>query len=318
MNLKEAYSILEIPSTATEAEAKKKYRELTKKYHPDVNKDAGAEDKFKKINEAYQIVSSGKGTDREPNPFSNSSGNPFSGIQNPFGRQHYVRIENINLHTTISFKESVLGCKKDLKFNRKAKCQDCQGQGEYTINNGCDKCNGRGQTVTRQGNMVMMRTCDKCYGRSSTEPCKPCNATGMLEAEASISVTIPGGIQNGNVLRLSGMGHFIGSFGPLEQHTDVHLHVSVTPEKGLTLDGADVVSTIEISLLEALQGCHKSVNTIMGTKEVDIKSMSRNKEEIIIPRLGVNGSGNQRVILDVKYPEDVSKLVGILSNERIS
>src|SRR5574338_532710 len=163
MNLKEAYSILEIPSTASAEEAKKKYRELTKKYHPDINKEAGAEDKFKKINEAYSVVT-GKGDVAQP------QGNPFD----PFGgmRQQKIRFhEVIELNTTLSFKDSVLGRKQDLKYNRKAKCPNCNGQGQYNLNNGCDKCSGRGQIVMQQGGMVMIQTCDKCYGRVQTQSC---------------------------------------------------------------------------------------------------------------------------------------------------
>lgn len=311
MNLKEAYSILEIPQTATPEEAKKKYRELTKKYHPDVNKEAGAEDKFKKINEAYQVVSSGKSTDREAQHWQQN------GIHNPFnGQQVFIQPENIPIHTTISFKDSILGCKKEFKFTRKTKCPSCNGQGQITRNNGCDKCGGRGQVVSRQGNTVMIQTCDKCYGRMQTDPCTFCKTDGILDAEASINVSIPGGVQTGNVLRLSGMGNFAGFFmGQIEQHTDVHLHLTVTPEPGLRLDGNQVVSSLEISLLEALKGCKKSVKTILGSKEVDIKPKSKNKDEVIIPRLGVNGQGDQKVILDVTYPKDVSKLIDILDNK---
>jgi len=308
MNLKEAYTILEIPQTSTPEEAKKKYRELTKKYHPDINKEAGAEDKFKKINEAYQCVSSGKGTDREDMSWQQAN-NPF----NPFGRQTSYQADNINVHTTISFKDSVIGCQKDLKFNRKTKCKDCNGQGQIPINNGCDKCGGKGQIINQRGGMVFIQTCDKCYGKTQVNMCAPCGQRGVVDAEASINVTIPGGILSSNILRLGGMGHFVGNFGPMEQHTDVHLHISVTPEPGLILDGMNVISNISISLLEALQGCKKTINTIMGNKEIEIKPKSRNKDEVILPRFGVNRSGDQKIILDVQYPEDINILINSLT-----
>src|ERR1035437_2497404 len=201
MQIKEAYSILEIPQTSTPEEAKKKYRELSKKFHPDVNKDPGAESKFKKINEAYTYISSGKGDEESYQSF-----NPF-GQQNPFGRRHQVQVESINLYTTISFKESVFGSKKDLKFKRKGKCENCNGQGQYQLNNGCDKCNGRGQTVTVQGNMMFQQTCDKCRGRVKTETCTSCS-NGSIDTDVSINVTIPGGVESGNILRLNGMGNY--------------------------------------------------------------------------------------------------------------
>ena len=310
MNLNEAYSILEIPSTATAEEAKKKYREFTKKYHPDINKEPDAEAKFKKINEAYQVISSGKSTDREDVMRRQTSRDPF----NPFGRQVMYEAENINISTTISFKDSVLGCKKELKFNRKTKCQNCNGQGEIQLNNGCTKCGGRGQIVGRQGPMVTIQTCDKCFGRTQVDACKVCSSSGVLDAEASISVTVPGGIQDGNILRLGGIGHFVGSFGPMEQHTDVHLHVSVTPQNSLRIEGMHVVSELEISLLDALKGCQKTVPTILGDKEITIKPRSRHKEEVVIPNVGVNRIGSQRVVLDVKYPADINQLISTLSD----
>lgn len=309
MKRQEAYSILEIPETATADEAKKKYRELTKKYHPDVNKEAGAEAKFKKINEAYNAI--------KDNNFDEVR--PQKGRSYDWGAgQHQVHVEpeHIQLHTTISFKDSVLGCKAELKFNRKTKCATCSGNGAKPKNNGCDKCGGRGQTVIRQGATVMISTCDKCYGRTESIPCTDCKSQGVLDSEASVSITVPGGIQSGNILRLGGMGNYAGTFmGHFDQHTDVFLHVNVTPEPGLSVDGNHVVSTIQISLLEALTGCKKTVKTVLGEKEIDIKPKSRNKEEVILSRLGVNGRGDQRVILDVQYPSDIEKLVQSLKGE---
>jgi len=167
MNLNEAYKTLELSPNATPEEAKKKYRDLTKRYHPDVNKEPNAEDRFKKINEAYQCVKTGKGTDREEsigfNPFSDDF-NPF---QNPFqghGRRR-TEVEPIVNSVNISFKDSVLGCKQDITFSRRIKCQECNGQGAVKIDNGCTKCNGTGMISNKQGSMLFCRTCDKCGGR---------------------------------------------------------------------------------------------------------------------------------------------------------
>jgi DnaJ-class molecular chaperone len=134
----------------------------------------------------------------------------------------------------------------------------------------------------------------------------------MLEVESSANVTIQGGVVNGNVLRLSGMGHYVGNFMMMEQHTDVHLHITVIPEPGLSIEGVNVIFTLELTLLEALTGCHKIVNTINGYRDVEVKPQSRNKEEIIIPRLGVNKVGDQRVVLDVKYPQDIGNILAAL------
>lgn len=311
MNLQEACSILELSPEVSAEDAKKRYRELTKKFHPDVNKDPGAEDRFKKINEAYRCFSDGpEKVEQEENPFEGF--NPFTVFNN--NRQNLKQVEHISLHTTISFQESILGCKKEFKFNRKGKCAQCHGQGVLILNNNCTKCYGRGQIIEKQNNMIIARTCDQCMGRRQSTSCVMCQASGMIETEVSVNVTIPGGIQNNNILRLSGMGHYVGSMLNIDQYSDAHLRVLVTPTEGLRLVDRDVVSDISISLLEALVGTNKTVNTVTGQKEIVIPPLSKNKEEIIIPNLGVGGVGSHKVILQVEYPENISILINALDN----
>lgn len=290
MQRKEAYKILELPESASPEEAKKKYRELTKKFHPDVNKESDAEEKFKKINEAYECIKSGK-----------------SDSPSPWGK--YIHIEHINLNTTISFKESVLGTKKEISFKRKIKCQNCHGEGVYQANNGCQKCNGKGQISSKQGNFMFSRTCEKCMGKVATIPCSTCSSQGFLESLTNLDVSIPGGVSSGNILRLAGMGHYIASFLGMEQYTDTHLHITVSPDPNLKIEQMDVISTLQISLLEALKGCKKTTHTIQGEQEITINPLSRHKDEIALPNLGVNGVGFHRIILDVKYPDNLLSLL---------
>lgn len=304
MNLKEAYTILELTPGTSQEDAKKRYRELTKKFHPDVNKDPGAEDKFKKINEAYQIIQSGKDTDLTAKRSAYS----------PFYRQTIIKeVEEIRLYLNISFKESIIGCKKEVQYSRQVKCHTCDGSGEYQINNGCKKCGGKGRTVIKQGFSVMISTCTECNGKAEVQDCPTCFGQGTLHADVSVHVSVPAGVTNGTTLRLQGMGNYAGSFmGLVAQHTDAFCHITVAPEEGLTLDGQHVVSHLSISLLDALKGCQRTVKTIYGDKEINIKSGSRNAEEVIIPHCGVSGIGNQRVILDVQYPQNTDKLVTAL------
>lgn len=304
MNLKEAYSILELPNGTPVEEAKKKFKKLAVKYHPDVNKDPSATDKFKKINEAISTIE--KGED-EP-----SFGFPFGKTAFNRQEQHIINAENINLYTTITFEESILGKKQDLKFSRDGKCADCNGQGHVKNDNGCDKCGGKGQTVNKQGNFIFTQTCSKCLGRSSVSDCKTCDSTGLVNTDVNITVTIPGGISDGNVLRLAGMGNYVGNFMGHEQFTNAFLHVSVTAMSGLSLSGNNVISNLDLTMLEAIEGCNKTVKTVLGDKEIEIKPLSKNKDEVIIPNVGVNKVGNQSVILNVSYPGDVSKLIEVL------
>lgn len=316
MKLKEAYSILEIPENTSANDVKKKYREMSKKYHPDVNKEPGAEDRFKKINEAYARIQKG-GSDDMPgfeqggfNPFSGF--NPFAGMD-PFQTSNKQReVKNITIDTNLSFEESVLGSKKEIKFTRENKCSDCNGQGFATINNGCNMCGGKGKITSQQGPMMFVQTCNKCMGRMQTSACNKCSSTGCVTTDTTISVNIPGGVVNGNILRLAGMGNFAGQFMSMDQFSDVHLIINVTPHELLKLQNNTVIHSLQISLLEALRGCKKTVPTVLGNREINVGPMSKNCDEITIPRVGVNGVGEQKIILDIFYPKDINKVIDTL------
>lgn len=323
MRLEDAYKELGLEQNSSAEDAKKKYRELSKKYHPDINKEENATERFQKINQAYQCIQNGKGDEREDNfnDYENGSINIndiFSGFGfNPFGnqRRQQQQIEHINLSTTISFKDSVFGCKQDLKYSRRAACSSCGGAGQVKLNNGCDKCGGRGTTTQQSRNMIFTTTCDKCKGRVNLETCKGCHAKGYQETETSVQVSVPGGVQNGNILRLQGMGHFVGNMMGQEQATDVFLHISVNQDSNFKLEGQDVIHILNISLLEAVQGCEKIVPTLLGTKKININKLSKNKDEIKIPNLGVNKQNSQRVILNVEYPDNIDNLISALKDK---
>lgn len=305
MNLKEAYAELELSEGVPPEEAKKKYRELAKRYHPDRNKEPDAEAKLKKINEAYECIQNGKGNDRQS----------MQGGWNPFHQQQVVQVEHVQISETISFKESVLGCKKELKYQRQQKCQTCDGAGDVKLNNGCKKCGGKGQIIHRQHNMIMTSTCPECQGRSSVEECKKCHGEGLQHTDVAVHVSIPPGILHGSTLRLQNMGNYAGSMlGIMDSYTDAYLNVSVISEPGLSIEGKDVVSSVNIPLLDALKGCSRQIKTIFGQQDITIPPTSKNKEEVLLPKCGVEGTGNQRVILQVEYPNDVSHLIDLLSN----
>lgn len=303
MDIKTAYSILELSAGTSADDVKKKYRELSKKYHPDVNKDIGSEDKIKKINEAYDRIKKG-GDD----PID------FTALHNPFNRtkSNQYQVTNIAVEAIISFQESVLGSKKEISFKRKTKCKPCNGQGETLVDNGCTNCKGIGQMTSVQGNTIFIQTCTKCYGKIKAIACATCACSGVLNSEATISVTIPGGVVNGNVLRLAGMGNFASQFMSIDQYSEVHLHIKVDNDSELFLEGTSVISKLEISLLEAIRGCTKTVLTVLGNKEIIINPLSKNYDKVIIPNMGVNRIGDQKVILDVKYPENITKVIDVL------
>ena len=225
---------------------------------------------------------------------------------------------SIELKMTIDFKESVLGCKKEIKYSRKAKCSTCDGIGELHINNGCTVCGGKGKVTAQQRGIVFISTCPKCQGRSNTKVCHSCKGDSTLQTDVSIHVSIPAGVCDGNTLRLQNMGNYAGSImGFVEQYTDAFCHITVLPQDDLKIDGKNVVSIFAVPLIDALRGCTRTVKTIFGEKEIEIKPQSRNRDEIIIPHLGVAGVGDQKVILDVQYPQNTDKLISVLVDEVI-
>jgi molecular chaperone DnaJ len=308
-HLKSYYETLNLPLAASDSEVNQRYRELAKMYHPD-NQQTGDAELFKKITEAKNVILNPPPPPAPDMPFGRS---PFSGAY-PFGRVHQVDFDtsNVDAYVTISFKESVLGVKKEIKYNRKAKCPSCNGQGMKAVHNGCADCGGSGHVVRHQNGAVLVSPCPKCQGRRSQQTCSSCRASGTLESEVAVNVTIPGGVRDGNILRLGNMGNFVGNFGPFDQYSDGHLHIKVMPDPELSLVDFDVVSKLEISLEEAVKGCKKTVKTIDGDQDIEVLPLSRNKDEVIIANMGVNRQGSHRVILDVRYPPDILKMVNSL------
>ena len=316
MNLHDAYETLELQDTATPEEAAKQFRKLAKAWHPDVNKAPEAEAQFKKINEAYECVKNGTGNEREymdvgDNPFAGSPfGFPFG---NPFQQQKRIDATNIEIDISISFKESVLGCKKDVSYARNIKCNECKGIGTITVNNGCDKCGGKGRFITQQHGMTVMNICNKCHGRNNSVNCPACKGKCAESSSISSVIALPAGIVDGNILRIQGKGNFAGSMMMgIDSYTDVFCHIHVTQEEGLKIEGDNVMSGLDISLLEALQGTKKIVKTIFGDKEISIPEQSRHKDEVLIPNCGVGENNDQRVILSVHYPERLDDVIQAL------
>jgi molecular chaperone DnaJ len=328
MNFKEAYALLEIPEGSSKEDAKKAFKKLAAKCHPDVCKEPDAENKFKKINEAYQVIESGKSTDPGQQGNWSSYGHassPFDiqdilndmmgrNSRSPFARHQYnIRATDIYMCETISFREAVIGYKKEIKYSRNIACKKCDGLGSITLDNGCKLCGGRGRTVTARGPMLVDQTCSACFGKIKTESCSECNSTAYVKTETSISVNIPPGIFNGNVLRLGGMGNYSGT---MSGYTSVLLTLTVIEDPGLKIQDKDVLTELHISLLEALQGCKKKVKTIDGEKEINIDALTKNKDEVILSKLGVAKIGNERVIIHVDYPTYCRELIEVLNKKK--
>jgi molecular chaperone DnaJ len=319
----EAYTILGLSETATDEELKAKHKELVFTYHPDRNKTADP-NKLSEINSAMQLIQDARQNPHKYQPQSNGFnvvdlggiGDIFSSF---FGQNNRSTPRQSNppptVDITISFRESVLGTDKTITYKRMSKCAACDGKGLEFLSNGCTSCNGFGKVIQNRPGMSVQTICSKCQGRNvQNKKCAVCNVKGCIEQEVSTSVKVPAGVPNDIVMELAHAGHYGGNnslFGG-DTYTSVHIRVHVEPSEGLELVGQDVISRLTIPLVEALTGTKHIVPSIDGPKEIVIEPLTRHQQEIILPSLGVSGKGNQRVIVNVEYPADVSKLIEAL------
>lgn len=308
MKQQDAYKILELSPGASEEDVQAAFRKMAKKHHPD--KKDGDEVKFKEINEAYQTLNNPKSEHHGFDP--NDIGNPFGpfgfGINFNMGHQQAREHENIFVDVSFTFNESILGCEKEIKYNRQIMCSDCQGNGFETLSDNCVECGGKGNKVIKQRNMVFMTTCNKCNGSGrKTQKCGKCN-DGVIDTEVSVNVKLPGGVSNQQKIRLQGAGNFVAhGFS-----TDVFLNALVEKDDEMMLEDRDVVSTVNISLLEALTGLSKKVRTVKGEHTLKIPEKIRNGEKLAVSGYGAVG-GDHIFKIDVKYPDDVSEIVNVLN-----
>ena len=292
------YEVLGVQKTAGADEIKKAYRQLAKKYHPDMNPgDAEAEQKFKEVNEAYAVLSDADKKARydqygfagvDPNMGGGGAGGGFGGMDfdfsdifsNFFGggmggssssarRNGPVRGEDIHLRVAISFEEAAFGCKKDVTFTRVSRCQDCSGTGAAKGGSPekCSACGGSGQVRVQQrtafGVFQSSRVCDTCGGTGKIvkNPCASCRGSGYVKSQKKLEVAIPAGFDDGMMLALREQGSDGRNGGPAG---DVIITVNVRPHTVFERDGYDISCEIPITFPEATLGAEIDVPTLEG------------------------------------------------------
>ncbi len=296
MDLSKACSLLGTSPSEDLDTAKKKYKKLASKLHPDVNKDPNAEANFKELNQAWEIFEASKTTPETFNPFS------F------FQTQRIHLPKPIRLSTNLSFQESVLGCIKEFVYQRNTPCTTCHGYGKVHIPNKCKKCNGQGTISERYHNMQRTTTCNECYARDTTKPCTNCSGRSTAISSDPIQVNIPAGAVTGNTLKLQGMGNVENS--PIGLHaSDVFIDITVEPHPSLTFEPPNVLYFLPLSFKEAIQGTTKIVPTIDGEQTVTIPPLSKHNEVIFLDHLGMKRESPQKVIFNVSYPDNLTQLV---------
>ena len=302
------YEVLGVSKTATEAEIKKAYRKLAMKYHPDYNPgDKEAEEKFKEINEAHEVLSDPEKRQRydqygfagvDPNYgagqgggfgggfggvdlgdiFGDIFGGGFGGLGGGSARSNPNaprKGQDIRVRITLSFDEAVHGCKKNITITRQQQCTECNGTGAApgTSPETCPDCGGRGYTIRQQrtpfGVMQSQQPCTRCGGKGKLvkNPCKSCHGSGKVATKKTLEVNIPMGIDDDQSFALRGMGDAGANGGPAG---DVIVMVTVRPDDLFQRDGYDVWVTVPITFSQAVLGDNVTVPTIDGKVEYTV------------------------------------------------
>ncbi|SHJ45985.1 molecular chaperone DnaJ [Hathewaya proteolytica DSM 3090] len=344
---KDYYEVLGIDKSASEADIKKAFKKLAIKYHPDKNPgDKEAEEKFKEINEAYQVLSdpdkkskydqfgttdfgaggfqggfNGGGFDFSDlgDIFGDIFGGGFGGFggggrSNPNAPRRGADMEtSINL----TFEEAVFGCEKEVTINRNEKCDTCGGTGAKpgTSKKTCDKCNGSG-TITMQrrtpfGMSTVSTTCDKCHGQGTIidTPCSSCRGTGKVRKTRTINVKVPAGVDNGNVIPLRGQGEPGTNGGP---SGDLYISLRVGKHKTFERRGNDIYIEDHISVGKAILGFESKVPTVDGDVSYKIPEGTQSGTVFRlrgkgVPRVNSAGRGDQFVKVVVDIPKKLNE-----------
>ena len=317
------YEILNVSRDASKEEIKRAYRRLARKYHPDVNKEAGAEERFKEINRAYEVLSEPEtrarydrfgeagvaaGAGAGFQDFSDIGGfaDIFETIFSGFGgmgtqtaarRRGPVRGDDLRLDLKLEFREAVFGGEKEIRIPHLEACQVCNGTGAKpgTGARNCTTCGGTGQvrraTRTPFGSFAQVSACPTCNGegRVIEQKCSTCGGAGRKQETKKLKITIPPGVDNGTRLRVSREGD-AGVRGGSQG--DLYVYLFVEPDKKFRRDGINIHSEIMISYLQAILGCRLKVNTVDGTEELIIPAGMQPNTVLTLENRGVPKLGN--------------------------
>lgn len=312
MNTQEAFKLLELNNSASKEEINTAFRKMAKKYHPDINKDnPDAEVKFKEINSAYQLLTNPKansGHHHSPNDnadwqnINDIFNQHFGGFKKNNSNIHVVNLPPTSVAVNLTFVESVLGCDKVLNIDRNYHCADCSGSGAFKQADDCKLCKGSGhkQAGFSRGNVVFMTNCDVCKGTGKLlEICKPCSGKGYITKNEQTTLNIPGGVLDNVMLRTR----------------EIILHIRVAADPDMKLEEADVVSNIELSLLDAIKGIKLNVRTIKGDMKLKIPAGVKNKDVVVVQGYGVPSANGSHIFnVSVNYPENNAKLIEALED----
>ena len=341
------YEVLGLTKGASEAEIKKAYRTMAKKYHPDMNPDnKEAEAKFKEVNEAYAVLSDADKRAKYDQfghaAFDQTAGGGYGGFDGGFDfgdigdifgsffgggfgggsssrrRNAPTRGEDVMAQVTVTFEEAAFGVKKDISYNRIQKCPDCSGSGaaKGTTAETCTACGGSGQrrVTQRIGGMAFQSTttCDACRGTGKIikSPCSNCRGTGYIKVNKKLSVSIPAGIDDGERIALRGQGCDGRNGGPTG---DLILTVNVKRHNVFERDGYHLFCEVPITVSEATLGAEIDVPTLEGSVKYNIPEGTQPGTAFTLRQKGVpyvNNSGKRGDLIftvNVEIPHGLSE-----------
>ncbi|MFN7256596.1 MAG: molecular chaperone DnaJ, partial [Microcystis sp.] len=306
------YEILGVSRDAGKEDIKRAYRRLARKYHPDVNKEPGAEEHFKEINRAYEILSEPETRNRydrfgeagvsggtagfDPDNmggFADIFETIFSGFGGMGGqatarrRTGPTRGEDLRLDFRLKFREAVFGGEKEIRIRHLETCQSCKGSGARpgTSSRTCTTCNGTGQvrraTRTPFGTFAQVSVCPTCDGAGEVieEKCDVCGGSGRRQETKKLKITIPAGVDNGMKLRVAREGDAGLKGGP---PGDLFVYLTVETDTEFQREGNDIKSNISISYIQAILGCTIKVNTVDGQEDLTIPAGTQPNTVLIL------------------------------------
>ena len=333
------YDTLGVGRNASDDEIKGAFRKLARQYHPDVNKEEGAEEKFKEINEAYGVLSDKEKRARYDrfgkeglgnmgggfHDYTVDFGDIFEEIFGGFGfsmggrgsRRSPRRGRDLQMQVTLTFEEAVFGVEKEIEFQREETCSHCNGNGAEpgTSPVTCSSCNGQGEVrqvrQTFLGQMVQTATCPSCNGRGETisSPCKTCRGGGLERKNVKKKVQIPAGVDRGTQIRLAGEGGPGVYGGP---HGNLFLVLDVKPHKFFKRRENDILLNLDINVAQAVLGAEIDVPTLDGDEKLKIPAGTQPGKVFTmrgkgVPYLRRKDRGSQLVIVNVEIPTKLTK-----------
>lgn len=327
------YGVLGVASNATAEEIKRAYRRLARELHPDVNPDPAAQDRFKAVTTAYEVLSDPEKrriVDLGGDPLSSAGGAGgaggfgFGGFEDLLGaffgagatsrgpRSRVRQGADALIKIELTLQEAAFGVRRDISVDTAVLCETCEGAGcaPGTSPITCATCNGRGeiQSVQRSvlGQVMTSRPCPACSGTGQIipTPCPTCGTEGRVRARRSIPVDIPAGIEHGMRIRLSGRGQVGPGGGPAG---DLYIEIVELPHESFTRDGLDLHCTVQVPMTAAALGTQLTLPTLDAEEQLDIRPGTQSGAVITLrgkgmPRVRASGRGDILVHIEVQTP----------------